>query len=35
METEGSPLMGMNLLWRSRITIDNYANGPVVVEELE
>lgn len=34
LETEGDPLLGMYLLWRNRITIDNYANGPVVVEEL-
>lgn len=34
LETEGDPLLGMNLLWRNRITIDNYANGPVLIEEL-
>ena len=34
LETEGDSLLGMNLLWRSRITIDNYANGPVVIQEL-
>ena len=35
LEAEGDALLGMNLLWRNRITIDNYANGPVVIEELE
>ena len=35
LETAGTPLMGMNLLWRNRITIDAHANGQVVVEELE
>lgn len=35
LESKGEALLGMNLLWRNRITIDNYANGPVVVEELE
>ena len=35
LETEGDALLGMHLLWRNRITIDNYANGPVVIEELE
>ena len=34
LEAEGYPLLGMNLLWRNRITIDNYANGDVVIEEL-
>ena len=34
LETEGQSLLGMNLLWRNRITIDAYANGPIVVEEL-
>ena len=34
LETEGSSLMGMWLLWRNRITIENYANGPVLIEEL-
>ena len=35
LEAEGSSLLGMNLLWRNRVTIDAYANGPVVIEELE
>ncbi len=34
LEAEGDPLLGMNLLWRNWITIDNYANGPVLIEEL-
>ena len=34
LETEGEALLGMNLLWRNRIVIDNYANGPVAIEEL-
>ena len=34
LESQGEALLGMNLLWRNRITIDNYANGPVVIEEL-
>ena len=34
LESEGEALLGMNLLWRNWITIDNYANGPVVIEEL-
>ena len=35
LESEGESLPGMNLLWRNRVTIDAYANGPVVIEELE
>lgn len=34
LETQGEFLLGMNLLWRNRITIENYANGPVLIEEL-
>ena len=34
LESGGETLLGMNFLWRNRITIDAYANGPVVVEEL-
>lgn len=34
LESAGDPLLGMRILWRNRITIDNYANGPVIVEEL-
>lgn len=34
LESRSEALLGMNLLWRNRITIDNYANGPVIVEEL-
>ena len=35
LQSQGEALLGMNLLWRNRITIDNYANGPVIVEELQ
>ena len=34
LKSRSEALMGMNLLWRNRIIIDNYANGPVIVEEL-
>ena len=33
-EAGSDPLLGMNLLWRNRITIDVYANGPVTIKEL-
>ena len=34
VEAESDPLLGMNLLWRNRLTIDVHANGPVRIEEL-
>ena len=34
VEAESELLVGMNLLWRNRITIDVHANGPVTDEEL-
>ena len=34
LESGGEALVGMNLLWRNRITIDVHANGPVTIEEL-
>lgn len=34
VENQSDPLLGMNLLWRNRITIDIHANGPVTIEEL-
>ena len=35
LQNDGEPLLGMRLLWRNRITIDAYANGSVVIEELQ
>ena len=35
LQNAGEPLLGMRLLWRNRITIDAYANGSVVIEELQ
>ncbi|MDE2778156.1 MAG: clan AA aspartic protease [Chloroflexota bacterium] len=35
LETVSESLLGMNLLWRNRITMDVVANGPVTIEELE
>ena len=34
LESDGAPLLGMRLLWGSRITIDALASGAVEVEEL-
>ena len=34
LESPGDPLLGMNLLWRNRITMDVHANGPITIEEL-
>ena len=34
LESDGEALLGMNLLWRSRVTLDVRANGDVVIEEL-
>ena len=34
LESGDEALVGMNLLWRNRITIDVHANGPVTIEEL-
>ena len=33
-ESAGEPLLGMNLLWQSRITLETRAYGPVVIEPL-
>ena len=33
-ESEGEPLLGMDLLWQSRITLETRAYGPVVIEPL-
>ena len=30
----GEPLLGMNLLWQSRITLETRAYGPVLIEPL-
>ena len=34
MELAGEPLLGMNLLWQSRITLETRADGPVTIEPL-
>ena len=34
LESGDEALLGMNLLWRSRVTLDVRANGDVVIEEL-
>ena len=34
MESAGEPLLGMELLWQSRITLETRAYGPVVIEPL-
>lgn len=34
LESEDQALLGMNLLWRNRIIVEAYANGPVTIEEL-
>ena len=34
LESAVEPLLGMNLMWRSRLCVDVRANGPVVIEEL-
>ena len=34
VESGSDPLLGMNLLWRNRLTIDVHANGPDTIEEL-
>ena len=33
--SEGDPLMGMNLLWGSRLTLDAIDQGEVSIEELQ
>ena len=33
-EVEGQPLVGMSLLWGSRITLEAFDGGTVVVEEI-
>ena len=34
MESAGEPLLGMELLWQSRITLETRAYGPVLIEPL-
>ena len=34
LESAGELLLGMNLLWRNRLTMDVHANGPITIEEL-
>ena len=33
-ESAGEPLLGMELLWQSRITLETRAYGPVLIEPL-
>ena len=35
LRSEGSPLLGMTLLWGSRITLDAFNGGEVTIEEVE
>ena len=35
LRSDSSPLLGMTLLWGSRVTLDALAEGEVAVEELE
>ena len=35
MESECDPLLGMTLLWGSRITMDATTDGKITVEELQ
>ena len=34
VESAGEPLLGMELLWQSRITLETRAYGPVLIEPL-
>ena len=34
LESAGEPLLGMELLWQSRITLETRAYGPVLIEPL-
>ena len=35
LESDSTPLLGMTLLWGSRVTLDALAGGDVVIEDLE
>ncbi len=35
LKSESAPLLGMTLLWGSRVTVDAATDGQVTVEELE
>ncbi len=34
LKSDGAPLLGMTLLWGSRVTLDAVTNGDVSIEEL-
>ena len=34
LESDSAPLLGMTLLWGSRVTVDAYAGGQVTIEKI-
>ena len=35
LKSDSAPLLGMTLLWGSRVTVDALTDGQVTIEELE
>ena len=34
LESDGASLLGMTLLWGSRVTVDAFTDGPVTIEKI-